>query len=160
MARVSTNCCLYCLVSSLINAVMARIFGFSWADAGVAKDANKKTTRKMVCARNGKTCAERALLRNIWSSSKVSGNPRNAFADDQAMDVMRALVSVDRFEIVHVAHNAVIVDDAVGPQNVPRLASGFHGHPHVVHLQHGDVGWVHLVLVFSSAHMQRQQLRF
>src|SRR4029077_9275790 len=115
-------------------------FGFSWADAGAGKDANKKTARKMACASNEKTCAEPALLRrNIWSSSKVSGNPCNALADHQAMNVMGALISVDRLEVVHVPHDAVIVDDAVGAQNVARLAGSFHGHPHVVHLEHGDV---------------------
>ena len=67
------------------------------------------------------------------------GDAGDALADDQAMNVVGALVGVDGFEVVHVAHDAVIVHDAVGAQDVARLAGGFQGHPHVVHFQHGDV---------------------
>src|ERR1700730_14548541 len=154
------TCCLYWAGSRRIKAVMVRIFGFSCADAGTTTAANKKAARKKPCERNGRTCAELPLLRSIKSSSKVGGNASNALADHQAMYVMCALVSVDRFEVVHVAHDAVIVDDAVGSQDIARLAGRFHRHPYVVHLQHGDVRGVHAVLIFAPANVQRQELRF
>jgi hypothetical protein len=50
---------------------MVRIFGFSWADAGMTTAARKKAIRKMACAKNGKTCRELPLLRSIRPSSVV-----------------------------------------------------------------------------------------
>src|SRR6266852_1709767 len=55
---------------------------------------------------------------------KIRGNTRNSFSDDQAMDVMRAFIGVNRFKVVHVPHDAVIVDDSVGAQYVASLAWG------------------------------------
>src|ERR1700693_5598540 len=104
-----------------MNAVMVRIFGFPCAEAGGTTAASRKPARKTACQTNGKTCAELPLLRNIKSSSEVRGNTGNALADDQAMNVVRALVGVHRFEIVHVAHDAVIVDDAIGAPKIRAL---------------------------------------
>src|ERR1700740_2506953 len=109
-----------------MNAVIERTRGFVWADAGETTVAIAKAARKIACEMREKRYAELPLLRNIRPSppadSKVRRNSRNALADDQAMNVVRALVGVDRFEVVHVAHDAVVVNDAVGSQNVARLA--------------------------------------
>ena len=64
------------------------------------------------------------------------------------MDVVRALVGVHRFEVVHVAHDAVIVHDSIRAQDIPRLARRFHRHPHIIHFQHGDVRGVQAAFVF------------
>ena len=58
------------------------------------------------------------------------------------------------------AHDAVIVHDAVGAQNIASPASRLHGDPDVVHFQHGDMRGIEAVLIFPSADMQRQQLGF
>ena len=57
------------------------------------------------------------------------------------------------------AHDAVIIDNPVGAQNVARLPRGFEGDPYIVHLQHGDVAGIRLAQVFQAPDMKRQQLR-
>src|SRR6266852_389633 len=79
---------------------------------------------------------------------KIRGNTRNSFSDDQAMDIMRAFIGVNRFKIVHMPHDAVVVDDSVGAENVASLTSGFHSDPHIIHLQHRDVRGVQTILIF------------
>ena len=86
------------------------------------------------------------------------GDAGDAFADDQFVNVVGAFVGVYAFEIVHVAHDGVIVDDAVGAQNVAGFARGFQSDGHVVHFQHGDVRGIHLATVFQPANVQRKEL--
>ena len=88
--------------------------------------------------------------------SKVRRDAGDALADDQAMNVMRALVGVNRFEVVHVAHDGVIVHDAVCAHNSSSFARSFQRHPNVIHFQHGDVREVHFAGIFSASNVQRE----
>src|SRR5262249_27058484 len=61
-----------------------------------------------------------------WSGvgSLKSCDAGDFFADYEFVDVVGAFVGVDGFEIVHVAHDAVVVDDAVGAEDVAGFAGG------------------------------------
>src|SRR5882762_5920592 len=69
----------------------------------------------------------------------VGGDAGDFFPDHQFVDVVGAFIGVHAFQIVHVAHDAVIVDDAVSAENVARLAGNVQGDRNVIHFQHGDV---------------------
>src|SRR6267143_5104603 len=86
------------------------------------------------------------------------GDAGYALADDELVDVVRAFVGGDAFEIVHVAHDGVIVDEAVGAENIAGFACRLEGDGHVVHLEHGDVRVIDFILVFEAADLQREQL--
>src|ERR1700722_11800170 len=86
------------------------------------------------------------------------GDAGDALADDQLMNVVGAFVGRYAFEIVHVAHDGVVVDDAVGAENVACLACGFEGDGDVVHFQHGDVRRIHFATVFQPAYVQGEEL--
>src|SRR6185437_8851209 len=63
--------------------------------------------------------------RDSFSSSSRSDegrNSRDAFTDHQFVDIVCSLVSKDRFEIVHVAHDAGIVHDSIGSEKLPGCA--------------------------------------
>src|SRR5712675_1996489 len=79
------------------------------------------------------------------------GDAGYALAYYEFVDVVRAFVGGDAFEIVHVAHDGVIVDDAVGAENVAGFAGGLKGDGDVIHLEHGDVRVIDLILVFEAA---------
>src|SRR5258708_2015104 len=79
------------------------------------------------------------------------GDAGYALADYELVDVVRAFVGGDALEIVHVAHDGVIVDDVVGAENVAGFARGLKGDGDVVHLQHGNVRVIDLILVFEAA---------
>ena len=74
------------------------------------------------------------------------------------MNVVCSFVGVHALEIVHVPHDAVIVHDAVGAENVTGLARRFQRNGHVVHLQHGNMRRVNRSVVLQPANVQRQQL--
>src|SRR5690242_5714055 len=134
-----------------MNAVMVRTLGLSAAEACAAPNTRKKVPSRTASAINCETDTDQPLLRNIRVSlrvlhtfhcyvdgrsralgpSKIRRNAGNAFSNDQAMDVMRALVGVNGFEVVHMPHDAVIVYDSVGAQNVASFARSFHGHPYI-----------------------------
>ena len=61
-----------------------------------------------------------------WESHKRS-DAGDSFTDDQLVYVVGAFVGEDGFEIVHVAHDGIVVHDAVGAENVAGLARGFEG---------------------------------
>src|ERR1700736_878001 len=131
-----------------MNAVMARILGlagsggaFRWASAGEVKSRtaerrSKKRTvpRRIVDLQLGRSCAptRAAMLHE-------GGDAGDALADYELVDVVGAFIGEDAFEVVHVAHDRVIVDDAVGAKNVAGLSRGFERDGHVVHFEHGDV---------------------
>src|ERR1700720_4519719 len=114
---------------------MGRTFGFSAAEERVTPSATKKVPNNTACNINCEKDTDQPLFRNIRvslnsasfllprqrysviarlhaCSLKIGRNSRNAFANDQAMDIMRAFIGVNRFEVVHVTHDAVIVDDS------------------------------------------------
>ena len=52
-----------------------------------------------------------------WVERRDAGD---RLAEDQAVDVVRSLVGEDRLEVHHVADHRVVVDDAVGAEDVAR----------------------------------------
>src|SRR6185437_9974357 len=62
------------------------------------------------------TTHERGDSFSSSSRSDEGRNSRNALTDHKFVDIVRSLVSEDRFEIVHVAHDAGIIHDSVGPE--------------------------------------------
>src|SRR6267378_6262299 len=101
----------------------------------------------------------RSMLR-CYKGAKLhkGGDAGYALADDELVDVVGAFIGGDAFEIVHVAHDGVIVDDPVGPENVAGFACCLERDGHVVHLEHGDVRVIDFILVFEAADLQREQL--
>src|SRR5216684_7112855 len=138
-----------------MNAVMVRTWGFplagAFAGAGVWEKVNglKVKTARRTVAKN---------LAWFFMGLYKGGNAGDFFSDDEFVNVVGAFVGVNAFEVVHVAHDAVIVDDAVGAEDVAGLAGGFKRDGDVVHFQHGDVRGVGLAFVFQAADMQREQL--
>ena len=45
-------------------------------------------------------------------------DPRNALPDNQRVHVVRAFVGLHRLQVQHVAHDGVVVGDAVGSEDV------------------------------------------
>src|SRR6266403_812953 len=101
---------------------------------------------------------QRSMPRRYKEQLYEGGDAGYALADYELVDVVGAFVSGDAFEIVHVAHDGVIVDDAVGAENVAGFARGLESDGDVVHLEHGDVRVIDFVLVFEAADLQREQL--
>ncbi len=87
-------------------------------------------------------------------------NPRNTLPDDQRVHVVGAFVGLHRFQVHHVAHDGVVVGDAVGAEDVAGEAGALEGHPDVVALGHGDVLVLDLARIFQAADLQHEQLRF
>ena len=85
-------------------------------------------------------------------------NPGDGRPDDQRMDVVGTLVGLDRFQIHHVAHDGVVVGDAVGAEDVAREPCALQRHPDVVPLSHRDVVMLGLAFVFEAADLQYQKL--
>lgn len=85
---------------------------------------------------------------------------RKMLAEDQRVNLMRPLVSVDRFEVTHVTHNRVLARDPVRAQNAASRARASQSHRHVVHLSHGDMNRLDLAVILQAPQMQAQQLRF
>ena len=81
-------------------------------------------------------------------------------AEDQGVNVVRALVRLHGFEIHHVAHDRVVLRDTVGAEDVARDAGALEGHPDVVALGHGDVLMADSACVFEPADVEREKLRF
>src|SRR6267154_4745787 len=94
----------------------------------------------------------RSMLR-CYKGAKLhkGGDAGYALADYELVDVVRAFVSGDAFEIVHVAHDGVIIDDAIRAEDVASFAGGLKGDGNVVHLEHGDVRVIYFILVFQAA---------
>ncbi len=84
----------------------------------------------------------------------VRRNSRHALADDERVDIMRALVSFYRFEIHHVAHDRIIVGNAVAAENVTREARAFKRHPDIVAFGHGDVLEADFAFIFHSPYLE------
>jgi len=74
------------------------------------------------------------------------------------MNIVRALVGEDGFQVAHVAEDGVFVGDAIGAQDVARGAGHVERHLDVIALEHGDVGEVGAALIFETANLQGEQL--
>src|SRR6266850_1181655 len=91
-----------------------------------------------------------------WTILNKRGDAGNSLADHELVNVVCAFVGIHALEVVYVPHDAVIVHDAVGAENVARLARGIQRNRHVVHFQHRDVRRIHLAVILQSAHVQRE----
>src|SRR5215831_13639059 len=80
-------------------------------------------------------------------------------ADDEGMDVVRALVRVDGLQIHHVADHRVLVDAAGGAQDVACEPRRVERDLHVVHLGHRDLLRARLPKILQTAELQAQELR-
>src|ERR1700679_2766248 len=93
--------------------------------------------------------------RRKWSGQEfrplIGGDSGQMLAQNQTVDVVRALVGFDRLQIHHVAHDGVVFGDAVGAQNVARQAGGFKSHPDIVALGHRDVLMSDFTGVFQAS---------
>src|SRR5205085_5083100 len=74
--------------------------------------------------------------------------------EDQRMDVVRALVSIDRLQVHHVANHVVLVVDAVAAMHVAGEAGDIEGLAAIVALQQRDRLGRAAVLVFQPAEPQ------
>lgn len=83
----------------------------------------------------------------------IRGDAGDALADDEGVHFVCALVGLDRLEIHHVAHDGIVLRDAVGPKKFAGDASALEGHPHVVALGHGDVFVADGSGIFHAAHL-------
>ena len=76
--------------------------------------------------------------------SSVVGGLKEAYSGDgctdyQTVNIVSPLVGENRLDIEHVTNHRVIVDDAVGTEDLTRQPSAFSGHPDVVALGHRDM---------------------
>lgn len=67
-------------------------------------------------------------------------------------------VGLHCFQITHVAHDGVLVHDAVGAEEVAAEAGAVEGDGDVVALEHGDVGGLGFALVFEPACVDGEEL--
>src|SRR6266436_1686547 len=158
MVMASATCCWYWPRSRLMKAVMARILGragsggalrWAWAalntrrsETAQRRAENRTLPRRMGCLQLGRSNAtplqDTGIGASDFEKSMVSsrlnkgGDAGDALADYELVDVVGAFVGGDAFEIVHVAHDGVVVDDAVGAENVAGFASGFESDGDVV----------------------------
>src|SRR3970040_2428962 len=120
--------------------------------------AASSTTRMNSSASSNSRCLVKAApfvaaFLNSVSVSVAMGAPSESVdagdvrPDDEGMDVVRALVGLHRFQVHHVAHDGIVVGDAVGAQDVARQARALQRHPNVVLLGHGDMVVLRLVLI-------------
>src|SRR5437879_8419373 len=85
---------------------------------------------------------------------------RNFLPQDQRVDVVRALVGVDRLQIREMAHRLILRQDAVGSEETPRLPRDLGRYVHVVPLGEGHLLRRHLALILQATYLQTQELRF
>lgn len=86
------------------------------------------------------------------------GDAGDAAADDEGVDVLGAFVGFDGFEVHHVAHDGVVVGNAIAAEDVACHAGAFEGHPDVVALGHGDVLEADLARVLELADVVDEEL--
>ena len=78
----------------------------------------------------------------------------NSPADDESVDVVGALVSIDSLQVHDMPDHVVFVRDPVPAEHVPALPGNVQGLAAVVPLQDGDHLRDHLSVVLESAQMQ------
>src|SRR3954451_506187 len=89
----------------------------------------------------------------------VSWNPGHPLPDNERVDVVCALIGLNRLQIAHVAHDRVFVRYPVRTQQVPADSGAFQRDSDVVALQHGNVRGIRPAGILQLGHMVRQQLR-
>src|SRR3989441_5845058 len=78
--------------------------------------------------------------------------------DDEPMHVLGTLVGIHRLQVQHVSDDGIFVDDAVGAENVARLAGGVERDPDVVHLRHADLLGAYRPLLLQPAETEAEEL--
>src|SRR5262245_56887468 len=108
----------------------------------------------------GNSARDGSATRVTACLSRAEGvEPRDVPAHDEGMDVVRALVRVDRLQIHHVPDDRMLVHDAGRAQDVAGQARGIERHLHVVPLGHGDLLGPRLAFVLELAQPQAEELR-
>ena len=69
--------------------------------------------------------------------SREGLNPSDVASDDEIVDIVSALVGLDRLQIRHVPHYRVLVEYSIGPVYIARHSSDLQCHIDVVHLGQG-----------------------
>ena len=69
---------------------------------------------------------------------------------------MGPFVGVDAFQVRHMAHDGIFIQDAVGAKNRAGLAADFQSHVHVVHLRHADLRRRVEFGILEATQLQRQ----
>src|SRR5260370_2478300 len=107
------------------------------------------------------SCFSCAFVTNFLGAPFASkrADPSNVFAQNQRVNIVCAFVSLDRFQVHHVAHDGIIVGDAVAAENIAGHTRALQRHPHIVALDHGDVLMTNPAGVFQPADLQGQKLR-
>jgi hypothetical protein len=90
---------------------------------------------------------------NVSRRCLKCGDSSDALAEDERVDVVRAFVGLYGFEVHAVAHDRVVLCDAVCAQDVAGHAGGFERHPDVVALGQGDVFVAYFASVFEAAYV-------
>src|SRR6516165_6037077 len=88
-----------------------------------------------------------------WRSEKRL-DARDGASQDQGMDVVSALIGVDRLEIVDVPHHVVLDLDAVAAVHVARLARDVERLAAIVALDDRDHFGSKLALIHQAANAQ------
>ena len=74
------------------------------------------------------------------------------------MDIVRALVSIDRFQVGHMPHRVVLDENSVCAQKSPGLAGDVAGHIDVGAFSQGDLLRCHRARVLEPAELDAQKL--
>src|SRR5262245_33622230 len=104
-------------------------------------------------SRRATSCRRRLVLP---SAERVI--PGDVLADDQAVHILGPLVGVHRLQVQHVADDGILVDDAVGAEDVARLACDVERGADVVHLRHADLLGTHGALLLQPPEAETEQL--
>src|SRR5438270_4032045 len=86
----------------------------------------------------------------------ISADAGDVLTEDEGVDVVRPFISLYRFEVHHVAHDGIVLCDAVGAEDVAGNACAFQRHPHVVTFGHGDVFVANFSGVLETANVERE----
>ena len=60
-----------------------------------------------------------AILLRISSVSREGLDAGDVPSQDEVVNIVGALVGLDRFKVSHVAHNGVLIENSIGTVNVP-----------------------------------------
>src|SRR5262245_5556801 len=126
-------------------------------------DSRKDSTSSSRTSRSSSTISTRMRRPSPLAGRRARSQPErveasDVAADDQRVDVVRALVRVDRLQIHHVPDDRVLVHDAGRAQDVARQSGAVERHLHVVHLRHRHLLRAQLAGVLEAAELQAQEL--
>jgi hypothetical protein len=97
---------------------------------------------------------ERVRPRKLKTSGSISRISRDVLAEDERVDVVRSFVGFYRFQIHHVAHDGVVLSDAVGAEDIASHTRAFERHPHVIPFGHRNMLMADGARIFQAADVQ------